>query len=431
MRDKPTVHSDKMPAAMADLAAAMTAASGQMMRPRPLPLHLAAAMMNSTGAFAALPAAHAGALPWTPRLAVEAADLAADMQAVDLGELQAACVAEATGRMTAMLDGITAYQRAPRRPPRLGDTDVVWSRGNIRVLDYGGDGIPVLFIPSLINRAYVLDLADDCSLMAWCLGNGIRAFLVDWGAPGTDERDLSVSDYICDRLDEAFSTVLDRVGGPLGIVGYCLGGNLALALALRRQADVFALALLATPWDFHADHERQGSLIRALAPGLDAILTAFGELPVDLLQTMFAALDPNLAERKFRRFAALDPDSAAARRFVDIEDWLNDGVPLAAPVARECLLDWYGANTPGRGQWQVGGETVDAAAWARPALLAIPASDRIVPAASARALARVLPRAELLTPASGHIGMMVGGRSRDGLWRPLTDWLGAQAALAG
>ena len=60
----------------------------------------------------------AGLLPWTPKLAAAASELVADMQSVDLPALQAAVVAEASTRMTAMFDGITAYQNAPRPAER-------------------------------------------------------------------------------------------------------------------------------------------------------------------------------------------------------------------------------------------------------------------------------------------------------------------------
>src|SRR3546814_10267711 len=48
-------------------------------------------------------------------------------------------------------------------------------------------------------------------------------------------------------------------------------------------------------------------------------------------------LDPQLVVRKFLAFGRLDAASRKAEEFVALEDWLNDGVPLAAPVARECL----------------------------------------------------------------------------------------------
>ena len=120
----------------------------------------------------------------------------------------------------------------------------------------------------------------------------------------------------------------------------------------------------------------------------------------------------------------LDPASAKARAFVALEDWLNDGVPLPAPVARVCITGWYAENLPGRGAWRVAGQAIDPAQIDLPSLVLIPAQDRIVPPASAEALAAALPRAEVCRPPLGHIGMVVGGRAQRSVWNPLAAWLG-------
>ena len=106
---------------------------------------------------------------------------------------------------------------------------------------------------------------------------------------------------------------------------------------------------LATPWDFHAEGSGPATANSRLMALAKPFVDLWGELPVDLLQAAFASLDPLLAARKFIRFADLDPSSEAAATFVALEDWLNDGVPLAAPVARACIEDWYGANSPAAG----------------------------------------------------------------------------------
>jgi polyhydroxyalkanoate synthase len=321
-----------------------------------------------------------------------------------------------------MLAGIRAYQ-AHSFVRDLPPPAELWHEGTTRLLDYGGDGPAVLFVPSLINRYYVLDLTSERSLVRWLAGHGVRPLVVDWGAPGEVERDFDLDDYIAGRLGRLLDEVLATLPGPPVLVGYCLGGNLALGLAALRQRDLAGLALLATPWDFHAGHGAQAQLLGMMAPALEALLQGFGELPVDILQALFAWLDPNLAARKFRRFQRLAPDSRAAELFVALEDWLNDGVPLAPKVAQTCLLGWYGANQPIRGEWSLAGQPVRPEALTLPCLLAIPGQDRIVPPASAEALRASLPEARLVTPTAGHIGMVVGGGAEAGLWRPLLDWL--------
>jgi polyhydroxyalkanoate synthase len=58
-----------------------------------------------------------------------------------------------------------------------------------------------------------------------------------------------------------------------------------------------------------------------------------------------------------------------------------------------------------------------------PSFVVIPAQDRIVPPASALALATALPGAVLHQPPLGHIGMVVGGQATAELWQPLARWL--------
>ena len=125
----------------------------------------------------------------------------------------------------------------------------------------------------------------------------------------------------------------------------------------------------------------------------------------------------------------MDPQSDSARDFVLLEDWLNEGAPLAGPTARDCLVGWYGDNLPGTGQWVVGGKKIVPRKITRPALVMIPSGDRIVPPLSAAALAdpkRGLKNVTRLDLPLGHIGMVVSGRARELCWTPLIDWLKAR-----
>lgn len=398
--------------------------------PRPLPMHLGLASLRAMLALAApMPPPSSAASPswsggWPLSKAgrLEAARIARAL--AEAGHRPEAFRAAVLRRLMTQdggfLGGVLAYRRqnaVPAQPER----PVLWQEGGSRVLDYGGAGTPVLFVPSLVNRATVLDLCPERSMLRHLAGRGLRPLLLDWGWPGEQERRFALADYVA-RLDRAIAAL----PGPIVLAGYCMGGLLALAAALRRPERLSGLALLATPWDFHAGEEREGDAARtmaALAPLLDPWLEATGTLPVDVIQAMFAALDPFGIAAKYRAFARLAPGSSRARLFVAIEDWLNDGVPLAAAVARECLLGWYGRNETMAGTWRVDGAPVLPGAWHKPVFVAIPARDRIVPPASARALAAAMPGARVHNAAAGHVGMVAGSGAEAALWRPLAEWM--------
>jgi polyhydroxyalkanoate synthase subunit PhaC len=397
--------------------------------PRPLPAHLLSAILLWLSSRAALmswrggsPLSNAPAENPLQALAKELEKLGVDRVAVALDR-------ELLRRAQDFAVGLDAYRRHPfrRAAPR---TPVVWQEGNVRLLDYGAarKAPAVLVVPSLINRYYVLDLLPEQSFLRHLAASGLRPFVVDWGEPGAAEHDFTLSDYIAGPLDRVLTKARDLTRGPVTIIGYCMGGLLALALALRRPADTAALALLATPWDFHAERPERARLLGELGAFLPRFLAAGEPFPLSIIQFLFLMLDPFLAERKFIRFAALDPKGPAARSFVALEDWINDGVPLAHNVAVECLQSWYGDNAPARGSWEIAGQQMRAEDLAAPTLVVLPRRDRIVPPRSAAPLAIAIPQAEVLRPAFGHIGMTASAEAPATVWRPITDWLRARLA---
>lgn len=319
----------------------------------------------------------------------------------------------------AMLAGIAAYRRHPYYRT-LADPPTIWAEGASRLLDYGKPGaLPVLFVPSLVNRAYVLDLMQERSMLRWLAARGVRPLLFDWGWPDQDDRRLGLDELVAGRLARAIAAVGKRVV----LAGYCMGGLLALAAALRLPRRMRGLALLAAPWDFHAGLPDAAARFAASIDDAELLMAPTGTLPIDVLQAVFASVSPGSVAAKFRQFARTDQAGAAARDFVALEDWLNDGVPLAAPVARTVFAEWYRDNLPGRGAWRLGGEAVMPQALRCPAFAAVPVSDRIVPPASTLPLAALIPGAILHRPAAGHIGMVAGPRAEAVLWQGLLHWL--------
>jgi poly[(R)-3-hydroxyalkanoate] polymerase subunit PhaC len=401
---------------------------GPLMRrgPRPLLLHLTLAMLRSNISRATSPLWNAD---W-PNSSVAAILQAIQTSVQNPGqgasrdaEFPAAVVAETLRQDAAFIEGIAAYRRHPWQRT-LTDPPTIWSEGGTRLLDYGGaGGRPVLFVPSLINRAYVLDLAEGNSMMRWFAGQGVRPLLLDWGWPENTERRFTLTDYVAGRMERAMTEAAQAAGGAPVLAGYCMGGTLAVAAAQRRPDLISGLALLAAPWDFHAPDPERAIQAAQTLPLLEPALAFSQALPVDLLQSLFALLDPWSVAEKYRNFARLKQGGSRARLFVALEDWLNDGVPLAAEVARACLGEWYGENAPARGHWRIAGLPVDPTAITKPTFVAIPGNDRIVPPESALPLSRLIQGAVLHQPAAGHIGMAAGARAEASLWRPLRDWL--------
>ncbi len=334
---------------------------------------------------------------------------------------------KATGALTEAnetLAGMARYQDHPFRRA-VPAVSVAWRSGSVRLLDFGGDGPPILTIPSMVNGSEIMDLSPSQSPLRWLSRQGFRVFQIDWGRPGEAERLYGLGDYIDQRLTPALEAVIRLAGGPVHLIGYCMGGPLMLALAQREPERVSKIVTLGAPWDFSAfpEHkamrERRAEIVQLMA----SMQMMFGVIPQQMTQSFFALRDMASGVAKFRRFAALDPLSKAAKRFVAVEDWLNNGVPLSIPVARECFFDWVMDDALRQGQWRPSEIAFDPKMVEQPAFVVCAQRDTVVRRAASEPLAAVLPKAKLLKAGAGHIGMVVGDTALQSVWQPLRDFL--------
>jgi len=337
----------------------------------------------------------------------------------------AALGAASVERARAFLAGVKAYRHYPGRRD-VHEAPVIWHEGTTKLRDYNPSqpAAPIiLVIPSLINRFDILDLDLAPSFLRTLAASGLRPLVVDWDEPGKGEARFTLDDYTA-RLTSILAWVTKTVPAQqVHLLGYCMGGLLALALATLRPASIKTLTLMATPWDFHQPNPAAGHLLAELADEWDEAMEATGHMPVDIIQYLFALLQPFQSVTKFVDFAATDQSSMEARQFVLVEDWLNDGVPLPLAVARTCLKEWYGQNATASLTWSVAGHMIAPRALTMPSYVVVPGRDRIVPPESALPLAKLLPHATLHEPMTGHIGMMASRNASHQVWKPLLHWL--------
>ncbi|MFL6755109.1 MAG: alpha/beta hydrolase [Sphingomicrobium sp.] len=293
---------------------------------------------------------------------------------------------------TDALAGLRAYERAPRRERPARKPDVARIRG-AALRDHGGDGPPAVLVPSLINPPRILDLDDEVSLTRAVAAMGRRTMLLDWGA-ARDRSELTVAGHV----EELLLPLLRSIGEPVALVGYCLGGTMAIAAA--NLVAVERIVTLAAPWQFAAYPGPSHQALQGVWRNSEVAARSLGALPMEVLQAAFWSLDPDRTVRKFAEFGRLDPRSPEARRFVELEEWANEGEPLPYPAAKELLDELFRTDAPGAGAWKVGGRIVSDKVPA-PSLHLTAERDLIAPPQTAAS-------GEVVAIPSGHVGMIVG-----------------------
>jgi polyhydroxyalkanoate synthase len=329
---------------------------------------------------------------------------------------------EAKNRANSFLSGILRYLETPYSR-RMAEPPAVWKQGNARLLNYsaGASDTVVLFVPSLINRYYILDLDEQRSLLRYFAKQGIATFVLDWGTPGGYEEAFNCSDYVTKTLLPAIEFLHKTTGKKITLGGYCMGGVLSLAAAAKKPELIEKLALFATPWNFHCHSFSPFILGDDWQAMVESQVSEKKQVSADFIQSLFYWTAPWAFEQKYRRFAEMT--AAAAEEFVALEHWVNDGVPMTANVARECLIDWAQKNVLANGHWQIAGKKIDPTKIKIPTFVVIPENDHVVPRDCAMPLANALWNRKVLAPHAGHVSMIVGQDAKKQLWEPLAQWL--------
>ncbi len=314
-----------------------------------------------------------------------------------------------------MLQGIRQYQAHDFRRT-IPKYEKIWQGGQVTLLqheDKKKSGQMVVLIPSLINRSAILDLLPKRSFMRHLAQKGLNPVLLDWGEPRLDNGLKDCDTLVRERLLPALKFLHEESGAPVHALGYCMGGVLLMKALQTTPARVGKIALLGTPWDFHAGDRKMLSHIAAGTPGALQSMAERGYLPQAWIQSVFAAMNADRAAEKFAAFAEMDQSSAKAKLFVAVEDWLNDGVDLPSGLAHACINDWYGENRLALSRTTL----------PHPAIIVAARKDRLVPYDSARAIQSVFRNPVILSPDTGHIGMMAGSRAEKEIWLPVSTFL--------
>lgn len=307
--------------------------------------------------------------------------------------------------------------------------DCVEHEGGTRLLRMGrgprvatrAERPPVVVVPSLLQRWYILDLTAETSLVGALLEAGHDVFVVDWGEFG-DERCLTWDDVI-GRLGRfrKRAAKLARMR-TCALVGYSQGATVAATSAALEPATVAALVDIAGPIDF-AFQGALGPLTDVRLCAGDALADA-GGVPAGAFRAVVAAMHPG-ATALSALSAVAHPDERVRANFLALEQWAADAVELPPEVLRVWLGRLYQENALALGRLVVAGKRVDLKAVRAPTLVVTAERDTICPPESAAALLNLVGAREVsrLVVPGGHVSGIAGPGSAEALHRPLAAWL--------
>ncbi|MEO5866276.1 MAG: hypothetical protein ABIS14_10700, partial [Sphingomonas sp.] len=158
---------------------------------------------------------------------------------------------------------------------------------------------PLLYVPPLVNKFYMIDLQPKSSLVKWLVEQGRTVFVISWVNPDERHRDCGVEHYVLEGIVEALGAVRAATGAEaVDLFAFCLGGTLvAVALAWLqaqgRAGEVNSATLIGSMVDFADMRDWAAFVHEGHLDALEKHLEQRGFIDSTELQQLFAAVRSN------------------------------------------------------------------------------------------------------------------------------------------
>jgi len=293
--------------------------------------------------------------------------------------------------------------------------------------------VPLLLVFALMNRPYILDLRPGHSFVEFMVSQGYDVFLLDWGVPGPEDKNLKFDDYAMEYMPRAIRKLKAITGAEeFSMLGWCIGAILTTIYAAMRPDDGLRnLLLLTAPLDFS---NKQGLTFARWTDekhfDVEKVLAAFGNMPGEMMDYGAKALKPveNYIGNYMKLWDNVD-NPQVVESWHAMNTWVTDNIPLAGGAFRQLIVDLYRNDRLMKGELMIRGQRVDLSKLRANLLTVIAEGDHITPPCQSEAvLAKVGSRdKEVFRVPGGHIGIMAGSGAHKRTWPHIDAWLGGRS----
>lgn len=289
--------------------------------------------------------------------------------------------------------------------------------------------IPLLLVFAIMNRPSILDLRPGHSFVEYMVGRGFDVYLLDWGAPGYEDRHLKLDDYALEYLPRAVRK-LKTVAGTVdfSLLGWCIGAIITTIYAAMLPHDGLRnLLLLTAPLDFS---NRNGLTFARWTDekyfDVDKVLKRFGNMPGEMIDYGARTLKPvdNYITSFCKLWDNLD-DPRAVEAWHAMNTWVTETIPMAGGAYRQLIVELYRRNALINNQLTVRNGKVNLAEIKANLLTVIAAADHITPPCQSESILQKVGSRdkEAYHIHGGHIGIMAGSSAQRTTWPHIASWL--------
>lgn len=252
--------------------------------------------------------------------------------------------------------------------PKFGQTERVsiWKKNKATLWYYPAVkkkyNTPIYLVYSLINQPFILDLYPGSSLIEAFVHEGYEVYLIDFGIPGYEDKDLTLDYYIIDYIQKgALKVLAHSEATEMTVMGFCLGGTIAAMYASIAKEPIKNLILNVAPVDFSSGNifDQWVQVVKDEDLDFDAFIDAVGLIPARFIEAGVRLITSPVYFSPYLSLLNKADNERYVERWRVFNKWTRGHIPLPGGVLKQLFTELGKKNGLVNGTLTVKNEKVD------------------------------------------------------------------------
>lgn len=287
--------------------------------------------------------------------------------------------------------------------------------------------IPILLVPPLMISNSIFDLTENHSLAKTLAENGFRVYLIDFGTPDQNDRNLGIDKYVLDLLYRAvFMTKKHAQSKKVSLYGFCLGGTFSLAYAstsIEIKDDVENIVSIASPVDFN-QLKFYKNLIHPFKSQINFFVNQKGYLSKSLISLFFNISNPvNIVKRYYKTLININ-NKPMLNRYKALSKFYKSFTNLPAKAFTQ-MQEVVEKNSLMNGDLNFLNVNFDFTNFKCNLLTITGTKDTFIPSKSTTAIYKCITSKDTkhIEVPLGHLTILGSLKAKDSTWKESIEWL--------
>ncbi|MCM3600590.1 alpha/beta fold hydrolase [Robertmurraya korlensis] len=287
---------------------------------------------------------------------------------------------------------------------------------------------PLYLIYSLVNQATILDLLPNTSLIGALTNAGYEVYLIDFGIPRYEDRDMTIDDYVLKYIQSGARIALKHSNSnSISLMGFCLGGTLAAIYAAIAKEPIENLILFVTPVDFShfPKFDLLHQAIKDKTIDLSPLIDSLGIMPATFIHYGVRLITSPVYISPYLSLLVKGHNKEYAHKWSLFNQWTKEHIPFPGAALKQMVNELIIHNKLVTGKFTIGGKPARLQQILSNLLVIASTNDELVPIEQALPMMTLVGSEdkELIQLPNGHTGIASGA----GLPTTLFHWLASRS----